>query len=219
MKNLALAVLLASACGHKPDAITPSGKTELPTATEATLDPSLKVGRRMLPPEAFLRAYLTWFGGLAPIDVVKKTQRSGLFDQWQMYLQAIGLPDYQLDMPRVTESNTIMLATFGRLAEALCVKSAQHDLHGRKHEPRVLFDFEPMAAASLDEFRPRFDVLHRTFLGYPADLAPPGRVERFFKLYQTVVARHEVNPDLTADELGWVAVCTALVQHPEAGLY
>jgi hypothetical protein len=218
MKARAL-IFVVTACGHKPDAITPKDKGALPPSSEIALDSSLKAQRRMVPAEAFLRAYLTWFGGLAPAEVIQRTQRSALLDRWSSYMTSIGLPDYQFDMPRATESNPVMLATFGRLAEALCVKSAEHDLHDRPRDGRVVFDFEPMTAPSLEEFKPRFDVLHRTFLGYPAELAPPHRIERFWRLYQKVAANHAVNPDLTADELGWVAVCTALVQHPETGLY
>ena len=65
-----------------------------------------------------------------------------------------------------------------------------------------------------------FDVLHRTFLGYPVKLAPPDRVERFHTLFTAVSQRHTgAKQPLTADETAWAAVCTALVQHPEAELY
>lgn len=218
MTRIAL-VLAICACGHKPDAITPKEGGPLPPSSEIALDPTLKAQRRAMPPEAFLRAYLTWFGGLAPADVVQRTQRSHLLDRWALYLSAIGLPDYQFDIPRVTQTNPLMLATFGRLAEALCVKSAEHDLAASPQQPRAVFNFDRMTTPSLEEFKPRFDVLHRTFLGYPAELAPRDRVGRFFDLYQKVVANHGPSAKLTPDELGWVAVCTALVQHPEAGLY
>jgi hypothetical protein len=90
-------------------------------------------------------------------------------------------------------------------------------------EQRVVFAFDlPKASQTQtdDEFAERFDVLHRTFLGYPIKLAPPDRVERFHKLYAAVAARHAgAKQPLTADETAWAAVCTALVQHPEAELY
>ena len=35
-----------------------------------------------------------------------------------------------------------------------------------------------------------FDVLHRTFLGYPVKLAPPDRVERFHTLFTAISQRH-----------------------------
>jgi len=213
-------VILVCACGQRPDLIEPSDTQPLPAPTESTLDQSLKTRRRMVPPEVFLRAYLTWFGGLAPLEVVKRARGNDLFEQWVDYLVALGLPDYQLDTPRVTQSNPIMLAAIGRLGEALCVRSAEHDLHAHTPlEQRVVFAFDPMSEPSLPEFASRFDVLHRTFLGYPANLAPAGRVDRFFALHRQVAANHASNPKLSPDELGWVAVCTALVEHPEAGLY
>jgi hypothetical protein len=113
-----------------------------------------------------------------------------------------------------------MLATLGRLAEALCVRSVEHDLrHKLPVEARVLFAFESIAEPTRADFAPRFDVLHRTFLGYPAELAPAGRIERFFALYRQVAANHPAGRPLSGDEAGWAAVCTALVQHPETGLY
>jgi hypothetical protein len=215
-----LIVMLVCACGQRPDSIEPSEAQQLPAHTEITLDQGLKTRRRMVPPEVFLRAYMSWFGGLAPLDVVKRARGNDLFEQWVDYLVALGLPDYQLDTPRVTQSNTIMLAALGRLGEALCVRSAEHDLHARTPlDQRVVFAFDPMGDPTLAEFTPRFDVLHRTFLGYPASLAPRDRIERFLGLYRQVAANHASNPKLSPDELGWVAVCTALVQHPETGLY
>lgn len=219
MNRLALVAVLC-ACGHKPESIAPTAPQALPNHVEVSLDTSPKASRRVVPPEAFLRAYLAWFGGLSPIDVAKQTQRSNLFDRWNEYLASIGLPDYQLDMPRVTQINLMRLATYGRLAEALCVKSVEHDLHGRTPtDRRVVFAFDVKPGPSLDDFKIGFDVLHRTFLGYPAELAPAGRVDRFYALYRQVVANHAATSSLTADELGWVAVCSALVQHPEAELY
>lgn len=182
---------------------------------------STRPAGRMLPPEAFLRAYLTWFGGLAPIDVQKRAHGYDLFDTWTDYIAALGLPDYHVDFPRRTQSNTMMLATIGRLGEALCVRAVEHDLRGRASiDQRVVFAFDPMPTATLAEFAPRFDVLHRTFLGYPASLAPPDRLGRFFALYQQVVAFHDgPKAQLTPQEAGWAAICTALVMHPEAEIY
>jgi hypothetical protein len=67
-------------------------------------------------------------------------------------------------------------------------------------------------------FAPLFDVLHRTFLGYPAALAPAGRTEAFYGLFQATVARPRKGP-LSALEAGWVAVCVALARHPEFATY
>ena len=172
----------------------------------------------MVPPEAYLRAYLGWFGGLVPLDVQQRARPKQLFDAWDDYLAALGLPDYRTDLPRQTQSNTLMLATLGRLGEAMCVRAVEHDLHGKTPpaiDARVVFAFDSKA-----EFAIGFDVLHRTFLGYPAKLAPADRASRFQQLFTDVAKRHAgaTNP-LTADETAWAAVCTALVQHPEAELY
>ncbi len=150
-----------------------------------------------------------------------------MFDAWDDYLAALGLPDYRADLPRAQQSNTLMLATLGRLGEALCARGVEHDLHGGKPAPlasRVVFAFEPTKAAPSDaELAERIDVLHRTFLGYPLALAPADRTAKLEALYRAVVAHHIAAKDkkapLTPDETAWVAVCSALVQHPEAELY
>jgi hypothetical protein len=189
-----------------------------PAHTDPAPEP-LKATKRMVPPEVFLRAYLTWFGGLVPEDAARRAHRDNLFDRWHAYLGALGLPDHDIDAPRATQSNTVMLATLGRLGEALCVRSAEHDLHGRTPSAEhTLFAFEPKDGLTRDEFAERLDVLHRTFLGYPLALAPANRVERFKALYDGVQARGN-SSKLSPSELAWAAVCTALVQHPEAGLY
>ena len=144
-----------------------------------------------------------------------------MFDAWDDYLSAVGLPDYKIDLPRQSQSNTLTLATLGRLGEALCARAAEHDLHGKPApETRVVFAFDAAPHPSAEQFADGFDVLHRTFVGYPARLAPADRIARYFALYASVAERHASDKQaLTADELGWVAVCTALVQHPEAELY
>jgi hypothetical protein len=220
MKAILFALLAACGTG----VVTGGETTALPAHRTRMLDTTPKERRRMMPPEVYLRAYLAWFGGLVPLDVQNRARPKGLFDAWDDYLSALGLPDYKTDLPRQNQSNTLMLATLGRLGEALCVRAAEHDLHGGKTplEQRVVFAFEPPAAGAEPEaaFAERFDVLHRTFLGYPAKLAPPGRAEQFHALFEQVAARHATGKhDLTADETGWVAVCTALIEHPETELY
>jgi hypothetical protein len=218
--------IVLAACSHGPHAVAPSPPEPLPAARQVAIDTTPKERRRMISPEMYLRAYLGWFGNLAPLDVQKRAQPKNLFDAWDDYLAALGLPDYRIDLPRQTQSNTLMMATIGRLGEALCLRAAEHDLHGsNKSAPppiaqRVVFAFDAVAQPAAAQFADRFDVLHRMFLGYPARLAPPDRVARFFQLYQQVAARHASakNP-LTADETAWAAVCAALVQHPEATLY
>ncbi len=214
----ASALVLLAACGTP--AIQPGPAKPLPAAREVTLDTTPKERRRMVPPEVYLRAYLGWFGGLAPLDVQNRARPKGLFDAWDDYLSALGLPDYKLDLPRQAQTNTLMLATLGRLGEALCVRAAEHDLHARTPlAQRVVFAFDVAGSPSESDFRDRFDVLHRTFLGYPVRLAPPDRVGKFYAFYRDVVEHHPKTGPLTADETAWAAVCTVLVQHPEAELY
>jgi hypothetical protein len=215
-RGLAILLAFAAACGP-PATVKPGAPQPLRDPHVITLDGSPKVRRRMVPPEAFLRAYLMWFGGLAPAVVEKRARGENLFDTWLDYLGALGLPNDQLDSPRASNPNAVMLAAIGRLAEALCVRTVEHDRNARL-EDRLVFAFEPGPMTTLSEFASRFDVLHRTFLGYPEKLAP-GRASRFFAMYRTIAARHGTGEKLTADELGWVGVCTALVQHPETGLY
>jgi len=193
----------ASPPDHKPFAIT-----------------AQQHGPRMVPPEAFLRAYLEWFGHLGPRDVPKTARGWKLFDDWYDYLAALGLPDYKIDFPRATQSNTMMLATLGRLGEALCIKSAERDFRGRLPlEERHIYAFELRPVTTVDAFAEPFDVLHRTFLGYPVALAERGRLARFFELYQRVMSRHATAGRLPGDQMAWAAVCSALVTHPETGLY
>ena len=175
----------------------------------------------MVAPEVYLRAYLTWFGGLAPLEVQQKARPKALFDAWDDYLAALGLPDYTIDLPRQTQSNTLMRATLGRLGEALCIRAAEQDLH-RKTAPaaRIVYAFEATAAPSDAQLATGLDVLHRTFLGYPLRLAPADRTAKLSALYRSVAQRHAgAKQPLTADETAWAAVCTALVEHPEAELY
>jgi hypothetical protein len=218
VKGALVAVLLA-ACS-RPVTVAPTRPEPLPAAAAIAIDTTPKERRRMLPPEVYLRAYLGWFGGLAPLDVQARAKPKNLFDGWDDYLAALGLPDYRIDLPRQGQSNTLMLATLGRLGEALCARAAEHDLHARTPlAQRVVFAFDPAPTPSAAQFAERFDVLHRTFLGYPARLAPADRVDRFFALYKEVAARHKARQPLSGDETAWAAVCSALVQHPEAELY
>jgi hypothetical protein len=215
--------------GCASSVIAPSSAMPLPASHGVgVVDSSPKEHRRLVPPEVYLRAYLTWFGGLAPLAVQSKARGRAMFDAWDDYLAALGLPDYRADLPRAVQSNTLMLATLGRLGEVLCARAAEHDLHGPKAAAlpqRIVYAFEaPKDAEPTDaELVPRLDVLHRTFLGYPLSLAPADRTEKLEHLYRVVVAHHAQVKDkrdpLTPPEMGWVAVCSALVQHPEAELY
>lgn len=219
MRALVLATVIA-ACTPPAATIAPSAPHPLPVHREVAIDTTPKARPRMMPPEVYLRAYMMWFGGLAPLDVQTTARGKALFDAWDDYLSALGLPDYRLDLPRQLQTNTLMVATFGRLGEVLCIRAAEHDLH-RKTPPdqRIVFAFEPIEAPTQAQFGERFDVLHRTFLGYPASLAPPEREQRYFQLFQQVAARHKAKQPLTSEETAWAAICSALVQHPETELY
>ena len=209
-------IVFLAACHAAPMAVAPSAPQPLPARDTIAIDTTPKERRRMLPPEVYLRAYLGWFGGLAPLDVQNRARPKGMFDAWDDYLAALGLPDYKIDLPRQNQSNTLMLATLGRLGEALCVRAAEHDLHAR--QPAVVFTFAAHVS-SLDEFTKDFDVLHRTFLGYPVRLAPADRAPKFYALWTEIATRHKAKNPLSPDETAWAAVCAALVQHPEAELY
>lgn len=215
-------MLLLVSCGSRTT-IEPSATAALPEHHDFSLDTSRKSARRMVPPEAFLRGYLAWFGEPGAAGVHAKARGWNLFDNWADYLAALGLPDYKLDVPRATQSNTMMLATIGRLGEALCIRAAEHDLRdmrGRRPiEERRIYAFEAKANATLVEFEPAFDVLHRTFLGYPLKVAPSDRSARFFELYQRVSSRHATGGRLNAEQTAWAAICSALVMHPETELY
>ena len=89
---------------------------------------------------------------------------------------------------------------------------------------RFLFAFDPTAAEPTDaEFADRFDVMHRTFIGYPAAIAETPRISRFLGLYRSTVERHKApgaaKSAFTPSEAGWAAACYGLVRHPEFHLY
>ena len=89
---------------------------------------------------------------------------------------------------------------------------------------RLIFAFDGGGEAlSTAGFAERFDVLHRTFLGYPARLAPTDRVARFRRLFDGTRARpaaaNAPKTRLSPEETGWVTVCEGLVRHPEFHFY
>ena len=106
----------------------------------------------MVPPEVYMRTYLQLFGGLLPSEVQAKAKgKDGnqLFDTWDDYVSSLGFPDYRLDIPRQTQTNALMVASFERLGIALCDRAVEHDL-GKAHEKlvpiakRLIFAFEPV---------------------------------------------------------------------------
>ncbi|HEY1694481.1 MAG TPA: hypothetical protein VGG39_20065 [Polyangiaceae bacterium] len=224
----ALGALALSACaGAPPERVSPGPKTPMPAHGVLAEDTAPKEDLRMVPPEAYVRTYLALFGALAPVDVQKRARAadgSQLFDVWDDYVSALGFPDYRVDVPRLGQTNALMVATFERLGVALCDRAVEHDL--KAHPPiseRAIFAFDPpRGPVDAAAFAPRFDVLHRTFLGYPASLAPPHRAARYLQLFHDVAADHRKDDPrsrFTADEAAWAAVCYGLVRHPEFHLY
>lgn len=224
-----LIALLAIAAGcHPPLTIAPSAPRALPAGhPPIAVDTAPKEELRLVPPEAYLRSYLALFGGLSPLEAQKQSRGGDggqLFDTWADYLGALGFPDYRLDLPRARETNALMVAAFERLGVALCDRAVERDLRAAPGKTWTVFSFDatpiPVDEAS---FAPRFDALHRTFLGYPAALAPGDRTARFWKLYQETVARHGApkapKSRLSPSEAGWASVCYGLVRHPEFHLY
>ncbi len=229
-----LAALGSTFCTKKPDVSPGVPVNQLPGHAGVGVDDGAKDEPRLVPAEAYMRTYLQLFGGLAPLEVQRKAKGSDgnqLFDTWDDYLAALGFPDYRNDIPRGAQTNALMVSTFERLGVALCDRAVEHDL-GAKGKPgslptdRLIFAFEPAAAGTAmtaATFAPGFDVLHRTFLGYPASLAPTDRTNRFLALYQDVVKRHSEatapKSRFTPEQAGWASVCYGLIRHPEFQLY
>ena len=222
--------LAGAGCAAAPPVLVapiPAGALE-PTSVGAQ-DTAPKEDLRLVPPEVTMRTYLRLFGSLAPLDFQKDARgRDGgsLFDTWDDYVAALGFPDHRLDVPRQTQTNALMVATFERIGVALCDRALEHDWKGsspRPVEERVIFAFDPPKGnVSLAAFASPFDVLHRTFLGYPASLAPAERSQRFYALFESIAKGHaKAAPKsrFTPDEAGWAAVCYGLVRHPEFHLY
>jgi len=228
-----LFILILSGCASRPPARVPAvpGPPLALRGVQAE-DSAPKQDLRLVPPEVYMRTYLQLFGGLAPLEAQRRARGkdgSALFDRWDDYVSALGFPDYRLDIPRQTQTNALMVATFERLGVALCDRAVEHDLgatRGGRPPPmdqRVIFAFDlPRGAVDQNAFAERFDVLHRTFLGYPAPLAPPERTARFYALYRDIVAGHrkaDPRSRFTPEQAGWAAVCYGLVRHPEFHLY
>ena len=226
------ALAVAAAC-HKPaqvpEKIPLVPVASLPGHGSIAVDVEPKEEPRMVPPEAYLKTYLQLFGGIAPLEVQKRAREGNLFDTWDDYFAALGFPDYRIDIPRGTQTNALMIATFERLGVALCDRAVEHDLGAGKAPPapakeRVVFSFEPVKGATdIAQFTQRFDVLHKRFLGYPAALAETDRTKRFYGVYSEIVRRHSdkaaPKSRLSPENAGWAAVCYGLVRHPEFQLY
>jgi hypothetical protein len=218
-----------AACGGPQAFVRPVSAGALQPIAVALEDTTPKEDLRMVPSEATMRTYLQLFGALAPSDFQKEARgrdNASLFDTWDDYVAALGFPDYRLDVPRQTQTNALMAATFERVGVALCDRALEHDWKGNPPPPvdaRVIFAFDPPKAdVSPADFAPGFDVLHRTFLGYPASLAPAERTQRFYALFEGIAKGHAKavpKSRFTPTEAGWAAVCYGLVRHPEFHLY
>jgi hypothetical protein len=228
---LLVAGALALAGCAKAEVVEPAVAAPFHETTRVAEDTAPKEDLRLVPAEAYMRTYLRLFGGLTPLEVQTRAKgREGgtLFDTWDDYLAALGFPDRRLDLPRATQTNALMMAAFERLGVALCDRAVEHDLAAVPRPPageRLVFAFD-LPTGTLDQaaFAERFDVLHRTFLSYPARLAPADRVPLFFDLYTQTVARHapgkgKPKSRFTPALAGWAAVCYGLVRHPEFHLY
>ena len=215
----------ADAGAARPTEIAPTPVTSIPGHELIPQDRAPKEPPRLMPAETLIRSYLSLFGGLSPQALqarLRGATSDNLFDTWGDYLSALGVPDSAVDIPRAPQTNALMLAAFERIGVALCERAVQADLRGAAPADRVLFRFDlPARALTDDEFGARFDVLHRRVLGYPAALAPAGRVPRFRALYRDAVARHADAGARTFNgpEAGWASVCEGLVRHPEFHLY
>jgi hypothetical protein len=229
--SLALSASASLLGGCKPES---TANNKVPSVTLDAIpghdslaqDTSHKESPRMVPAEAYMRTYLVLFGGMTALQAQTQLTAGGsaLFDNWASYLGALGLPNYTLELPRKEETNALMIATFERLGIALCDKAIEKDLKGSPLIPigqRLIFDFD-VPATVLDEagFAPRFEQLHRRFLGYPVKLAPTDRQARYFAVYQETVKSHPATGSrFKAVEAGWAAVCQGLIRHPEFHLY
>ncbi|WP_438004455.1 hypothetical protein WME89_37565 [Sorangium sp. So ce321] len=195
-------------------------------------DDTPKEGPRLVPQEVYLQTYVKLFGDdLTPLQVealARGADAGIVFDRWADYMSPLGFPDHKLDVNRQTNTNTLMMGTFERLGIALCARKAEIELRSSPPPPSIaarrVFAFDMTPADPTDaEFAARFDVLHRTFLGYPAALAPTERAGRFRAVFRDVVRRHAApgapTSRFTPQQAGWAVVCYGLVRHPEFIVY
>jgi hypothetical protein len=230
-RSLMLSLALCAACetGSGPSGNVNPNPGNTPGKDPVPQDSSQKEPPRLAPAEAYIRSYLMLFGDLSPLQAQTALAAGGsqLFDSWSAYLGSLGLPTYATDFPRGTQTNALMMATFERLGIALCDKAVEMDIQANKPmEQRLIFTFDTPEKLDLAGFTTRFDALHRTFLSYPASMAPTDRTKRFYDLYQGITAGREKNgvPPIAnrfkkPAEVGWAAVCYGLIRHPEFHLY
>jgi hypothetical protein len=216
---------LAAGCSKAPPEQTVS-VTTIPGHGGLPQDTTTKESPRLMLAEAYMRSYLQLFGGLSPLQaqtVARGSDGSALFDTWNDYLLTLGFADYRIDIPRQTQPNAVMVASFERVGVALCDRALEADWKASPQPPigqRLVYDFDmPAGSPTLAQFQAGLDVLHRTFLGYPVALAPTDRVNRFYGVYNQVVAAHTAKTRFTPAQAGWAAICYAMIRHPEFHLY
>ncbi len=212
-----------------PTPVRPRTLHEIPGHESLPQDTTPKEAPRLIAPEVLMRSYLGLFGGLAPLTLqaqLRAMNGAQLFDTWNDYLSALGVPDHAADIPRSPQTNALMLAAFERIGVALCDRAVTTDLGATPPARKSVFRFDiPAGTRALTdaEFTTRFDVLHRLFLGYPAALAPTPRTDRFLQLYRGAAARRTgagaVTTSFSAPQAGWAVVCYGLIRHPEFHLY
>ena len=175
MMILSGALLLSAACKGQETASSVT-LDQIPGHESLAQDTTHKESPRLVPAEAYIRTYLTLFGGLTALQTQTQLTAggSGLFDTWTAYLGALGLPNYATDMSRNTQTNALMVASFERLGIALCDKALEKDLKSTPAvavDKRLIYNFDvPATAVDAAGFAERFGILHRKFL--------PGSVER-----------------------------------------
>ena len=221
-RALVIVLLLVASCRAKSggSGIGPNDTTPTPVGNVGE-DNTAKESPRLMPAEAYIRTYLAIFGGLSPIAAQSQLQGNQLFDTWDDYLASIGMPDYTADIPRGAQTNALMIAAFERMGVALCDRSLEHDLAISDPTQRLIYAFDLSAPpANATAFAASFDVMHRTFLSYPASMAPTDRTNRFYSLYNGTLAAHSTGTSLfTPNQAAWATVCYGLVRHPEFHLY
>ena len=218
-------LLILAAC--KDDTIE-GGLANVPGHENLAQDNTHKESPRLMAAECYMRSYLRIFGALTPLQAQTQLAAGGdaLFDSWNNYLAAMGLPNYTLDLPRGNQTNALMVATFERLGIALCDKALLKDWSTTTPVPlaqRAVYAFDaPKDLTDKTAFSAAFDVLHRTFLGYPVKPAPTNRVDTYCELFNKITATHTTDPKasrFTANQAAWAAMCYGLVRHPEFQLY
>jgi hypothetical protein len=232
---MAVALIPLAACHRAPPELVRPQVASVPDVAVAPRESFIPREPRLMPAETLIRSYTAIFGDLVEPEARTRYDRSnqrGRYFGWSEQLSALGLPDYTRDQARASQTNTIMIAAFEKLAIALCDRAAIRDLRLDKANVKPLspelkalvqveappvFAFEPKSAPlSEADFVPRFDVLHRTFLGYPAALAPREREAEFYALYKKVEQRHVAAKSGQAPHIpAWSAVCQGLARHPE----